>query len=61
MNGRFLKLSIRCARRIGRRERVKFADEKRASVERGGRPCLVGRKQVTWKDGKIGIVLHQIC
>jgi methylphosphotriester-DNA--protein-cysteine methyltransferase len=61
MNGRFLKLSIRCARRIGRRERVKFADEKRASVERGGRPCLMECQQVTRKDGQMGIVLHQIC
>jgi hypothetical protein len=25
---------------MGRRERVKLADEKRASVERGGCPCL---------------------
>lgn len=31
---------IRWARRIGRRERVKRAEERRASAERGGRPCL---------------------
>lgn len=47
MKGRFLRLSIRCARRIGRRERVKLADEKRASVDSGGRPCLEKCKQVT--------------
>jgi methylphosphotriester-DNA--protein-cysteine methyltransferase len=40
MNGRFRKACIRCARRIGRRERVKFADENNAAAERGGRPCL---------------------
>lgn len=38
--GRFRRAWIRWARRIGRRERVKFAEEKRASVLRGGRPCL---------------------
>lgn len=40
MNGRFRKDWIRWASRIGRRERVKLADENNASVERGGRPCL---------------------
>jgi methylphosphotriester-DNA--protein-cysteine methyltransferase len=40
MKGRFRRACIRCASRIGRRERVKFAEENRASVERGGRPCL---------------------
>jgi hypothetical protein len=28
---------------MGRRERVKFAEENNASVERGGRPCLRGQ------------------
>ena len=41
MNGRFRSAWIRCAKRIGRRERVKFAEEKRASADRGGRPCLI--------------------
>jgi hypothetical protein len=40
MKGRFLRDCIRCAKRMGRRERVKFAEEYNASVERGGRPCL---------------------
>jgi hypothetical protein len=31
---------MRCARRTGRRESVKFAEEKSASVDKGGRPCL---------------------
>ncbi len=31
---------MRWARRMGRRERVKFAERKRVSALRGGRPCL---------------------
>jgi methylphosphotriester-DNA--protein-cysteine methyltransferase len=42
MKGRFRRACIRCASRIGRRESVKFAEENKASVERGGRPCLRG-------------------
>jgi hypothetical protein len=33
---------------------VKLADEKSASVERGGCPCLVACKRVTSKDGSVG-------
>ena len=40
MNGRLRRACMRCARRTGRRDRVKFAEEKRVSAERGGRPCL---------------------
>ena len=61
MKGRFLRLSIRCARRIGRRERVKLADEKRASVESGGRPCLQVCEQVTIMTARKSIALHQVC
>lgn len=31
---------MRWARRVGRVERVKFAELKSACAERGGRPCL---------------------
>jgi methylphosphotriester-DNA--protein-cysteine methyltransferase len=40
MKGRFRRAWMRCASRMGKRERVKLADENSASVERGGRPCL---------------------
>ena len=40
MNGRLRRACMRCARRTGRRDRVKFAEEKRVSSVRGGRPCL---------------------
>ena len=40
MNGRLRRACMRCARRTGIRERVKFAEEKRFSVVSGGRPCL---------------------
>ena len=40
MNGRLRRACIRCARRTGRRDKVKFAEEKRVSAVRGGRPCL---------------------
>ena len=40
MNGRLRSDWIRWAKRIGRSERVKFADENNASAERGGRPWL---------------------
>ena len=40
MNGRFRRAWMRCASLIGKSERVKFAEDRRASVERGGRPCL---------------------
>lgn len=40
MNGRLRRACMRCARRTGRRDRVKFAEEKRVSAVRGGRPCL---------------------
>jgi hypothetical protein len=40
IKGRFRRAWIRCASRIGRRERVKLADENKASVESGGGPCL---------------------
>lgn len=36
---------MRCARRIGMSERVKFAEARRASVERGGGPCLESMRQ----------------
>ena len=41
MKGRLRRAWIRWARRIGRRERVKLAEVKRADAERGGRPCLL--------------------
>lgn len=40
MNGRLRRACIRCARRIGSRESVKFAEEYSAAAESGGRPCL---------------------
>jgi hypothetical protein len=40
INGRFRRDWIRCARRMGKRDRVKLAEQKRASVDSGGRPCL---------------------
>ena len=40
MNGKFRRDWIRWANRMGRRERVKLAEENNASVESGGRPCL---------------------
>ena len=38
MKGRLRKAWMRWARRMGRSERVKLAEEKRASLVRGGRP-----------------------
>ena len=38
MKGRFRSACMRCASRIGRRESVKLAEERRVSAERGGRP-----------------------
>lgn len=43
MNGRLRSDWIRCARRMGSNERVKLAEEKRASVGSGGRPWLPSR------------------
>lgn len=40
MNGRLRRDSMRCASRMGSRDRVKFAEENSASTESGGRPCL---------------------
>lgn len=40
IKGRFRRDWIRCANRMGRRESVKFAEEKRACSDNGGRPCL---------------------
>lgn len=41
MKGRLRSAWIRCASRMGRRDRVKLAEVKRADAERGGRPCLL--------------------
>ena len=38
MKGRLRRAWIRWATRMGRRERVKLAEEKRVDAERGGRP-----------------------
>lgn len=40
MKGRFLRARIRCASRAGRSDKMKFAEEKSASADSGGRPCL---------------------
>lgn len=40
MKGRFRRAWMRQASLAGRRERVKFADARRASLVSGGRPCL---------------------
>lgn len=40
MYGRLRRAWIRWARRTGRRESAKLAEERRDSDERGGRPCL---------------------
>ena len=40
MNGRLRRAWMRCARRTGRSDKVKLAEEKRVSAVRGGRPCL---------------------
>lgn len=40
MKGRFRSAWIRCARRTGSSESVKFADESNASTDNGGWPCL---------------------
>ncbi len=45
MKGRLRNAWIRCARRTGIKERLKLAEEKRVSAERGGRPCLSLRNQ----------------
>lgn len=47
MYGRFRSAWIRFAKRIGRSERVKLAEEYNASVDRGGRPCLQGFSQIS--------------
>lgn len=59
MNGRFRSAWMRWARRMGRRERVKFADENNASVDRGGRPCLRGC-QSSAISCRHRVILHQI-
>lgn len=46
MKGRFRRDWMRCARRAGRMESVKFAELKRAWLESGGRPCLLRK----WSD-----------
>src|SRR5205814_853374 len=40
MKGRLRRARMRWARRMGRRERVKLADERSEASESGGRPCL---------------------
>lgn len=40
MNGKFRNACIREASRAGRRESVKLAEARRASLSNGGRPCL---------------------
>jgi len=40
MKGRFRNACIRDASRAGRRESVKLAEARRASLSNGGRPCL---------------------
>lgn len=40
MKGRFRNAWIREASRAGRRDRVKLAEARRASLFNGGRPCL---------------------
>lgn len=40
MKGKFRNACIRDARRAGSRERVKLAEARSASLDKGGRPCL---------------------
>lgn len=40
IKGRLRRACIRCASRTGSKSRVKLADEKRASLDNGGRPFL---------------------
>ena len=46
MKGRFRKACIRCAKRIGRSDRVKLADWNNAFSDSGGRPCL--KRSACW-------------
>lgn len=43
MKGRFRNAWIRCARRAGKWDSVKLADDINAASDKGGGPCLVHR------------------
>lgn len=47
---------MRWARRTGRRERAKLAEERRPFSERGGRPSLEGvlERDCPWVEGGLG-------
>lgn len=48
MNGKFRNACIREASRAGRRESVKLAEARRASLSNGGRPCLHLYRVSSW-------------
>jgi hypothetical protein len=60
MKGRFRRACIRCASRIGSKSRVKFADEKRASFDNGGRPCL-HPELVSIDKNNSSYTLYEVC
>ena len=51
---------MRWASLIGRRERVKLAESKRVSAERGGRPCLQQRCQLKHRE-RVVCVPDKVC
>jgi hypothetical protein len=63
MKGRFRKDRMRCARRAGSIERVKFAEVRSCCVVRGGRPCLGWQWQLAGLriNVTIGDVLYEVC
>lgn len=56
---------MRWASRMGKRPSVKRAEERRASAERGGRPCLHGKskKMVSSSLSRLRqvLVLYEVC
>ena len=53
MKGKFRRRCIRCARRAGRSDKVKFADARRAPSDRGGLPCLTRSAKVSGLRGRL--------
>ena len=61
MNGRFRRACIRCAKRMGRRDNVKLAEDKSASEERGGFPCLHGHQLHAFSLGLLMPLPNEVC
>ena len=63
MKGRFRSACMRWANLAGKSDRVKLAEESRASAESGGRPCLQARIRNDSELRRISfvsIILYQI-